>query len=42
LISVDRKEAKPVSNLDNFAGMIYLIVGDLDIPANIPSHLRTL
>ena len=30
------------SLLDYFADMIYLTVGDLDIPARIPSHLRTL
>ncbi len=28
--------------LDNFADMIYLAIGDLDIPAQIPSNLRTL
>ena len=29
-------------HLDYFADMIYLTVGDLDIPAQIPSELRTL
>ncbi len=32
----------PYRHLDYFADMIYLTVGDLDIPAQIPSQLRTL
>ena len=29
-------------DLDNYADMVYLTVGDPDIPAEIPSRLRTL
>lgn len=42
IIKIAKNRASGYRNLDSFADMIYLIVGDLDIPAHIPSHLRTL
>ena len=42
IVKIVKNRASGYRNLDNFADMIYLTVGDLDIPAQIPSHLRTL
>ncbi len=42
IVKIVKNRASGYRNLDNFADMIYLVVGDLDIPAHIPSHLRTL
>lgn len=42
IIKIVKNRASGYRNLDSFADMIYLTVGDLDIPAQIPSHLRTL
>ncbi len=42
IVKIVKNRASGYRNLDNFADMIYLTVGDLDIPAHIPSHLRTL
>ena len=42
IIKIVKNRASGYRNLDSFADMIYLTVGDLDIPAHIPSHLRTL
>ena len=42
IIKIVKNRASGYRNLDNFADMIFLTVGDLDIPAHIPSHLRTL
>lgn len=41
IIKIVKNRASGYRNLDSFADMIYLTVGDLDIPAQIPSHLRT-
>ena len=41
-IKIVKNRASGYRGLDNFADMIYLTVGDLDIPAQIPSDLRTL
>ena len=42
IVKIVKNRASGYRNLQSFADMIYLIVGDLDIPAQIPSHLRTL
>ena len=42
IVKIVKNRASGYRNLDNFADMIYLTVGDLDIPAQIPSALRTL
>ena len=42
LIKIVKNRASGYRHLDHFADMIYLTVGDLDIPAQIPSQLRTL
>jgi transposase len=42
IVKIVKNRASGYRNLDNFADMIFLTVGDLDIPAHIPSHLRTL
>ena len=42
IVKIVKNRASGYRNLHNFADMIYLTVGDLDIPAHIPSHLRTL
>ena len=42
IVKIIKNRASGYRNLDNFADMIYLTIGDLDIPAHIPSHLRTL
>ena len=42
IIKIVKNRASGYRNLDNFADMIFLTVGDLDIPAQIPSRLRTL
>jgi transposase len=42
VIKIVKNRASGYRGLDNFADMIYLTVGDLDIPAQIPSNLRTL
>ena len=39
---IAKNRASGYRHLDCFADMIYLTVGDLDIPAHIPSQLRTL
>ena len=39
---IAKNRASGYRHLDHFADMIYLTVGDLDIPAQIPSQLRTL
>ncbi|HEC13050.1 MAG TPA: hypothetical protein ENI80_07330 [Acidiferrobacteraceae bacterium] len=41
-VKIVKNRASGYRNLHNFADMIYLTVGDLDIPAQIPSGLRTL
>ena len=42
IIKIVKNRASGYRNLDHFADMIFLTVGDLDIPAQIPSRLRTL
>ena len=42
LIKIVKNRASGYRHLDYFTDMIYLTVGDLDIPAQIPSQLRTL
>ena len=42
IIKIVKNRASGYRGLDNFTHMIYLTVGDLDIPAQIPSNLRTL
>lgn len=42
IVKIVKNWASGYRNLESFTDMIYLTVGDLDIPAHIPSHLRTL
>lgn len=42
LIKIVKNRASGYRRLEPFADIIYLTVGDLDIPAQIPSDLRTL
>ena len=42
IIKIVKNRASGYRHLDYFTDMIYLTVGDLDIPAQIPSELRTL
>ena len=42
IVKIVKNRASGYRNLDSFADLIYLTVGDLDIPAHIPSQLRTL
>lgn len=42
IIKIVKNRASGYRNLEAFADIIFLTVGDLDIPAQIPSKLRTL
>jgi hypothetical protein len=42
VIKIVKNRASGFRNLDSFADLIFLTVGDLDIPAQIPTKLRTL
>jgi transposase len=42
IIKIVKNRASGYRGLHHFSDMIYLTVGDLDIPAQIPSNLRTL
>lgn len=42
IIKIVKNRASGYRNLDAFTDMIYLVVGDFDIPAHVPSKLRTL
>jgi transposase len=42
IIKIVKNRASGFRHLDSFADLIFLTVGDLDIPAQIPSELRTL
>ena len=42
IVKIVKNRASGYRNLDAFADMIYLTLGDMDIPAHIPSDLRTL
>jgi len=41
IIKIVKNRASGFANLDAFTDMIFLTVGDLDIPAQIPNHFRT-
>ena len=42
IVKLVKNRASGYRHLDYLTDMIYLTVGDLDIPAHIPSQLRTL
>ena len=42
IVKIVKNRASGYRHLHHFADMIYLTVGDLHIPAHIPSQLRTL
>jgi transposase len=42
IVKIAKNRASGFRGLDNFADIIYLIVGDMDIPDHIPSTLRAL
>jgi len=42
LLKIVKNRASGFRGLEPFADLIFLTVGDLDIPAQIPSDLRTL
>ena len=42
IVKIIKNRASGYRNLDSFADVIFLTLGDLDIPAHIPSDLRTL
>ena len=42
IIKIVKNRASGYRNLESFADLIFLTVGDVDIPAQIPSGLRTL
>ena len=42
VIKIVKNRASGYRNLDSFTDMIFLTVGDLDIPAQIPSNLRAV
>lgn len=42
IVKIAKNRASGFRGLENFADMIYLIVGDLDIPDHIPATLKTL
>ena len=42
IVKIVKNRASGYRNLESFADMIYLTVGNLDIPAHIPSDLRAL
>lgn len=42
IIKIVKNRASGFRNLHSFSDLIFLTVGDLDIPAHIPSRLRTL
>ncbi len=42
IIKIVKSRASGYRNPDAFTDMIYLVVGDFDIPAHVPSKLRTL
>lgn len=42
IVKIVKNRASGFRNLQSFADLIYLTVGDRDIPAHIPSKLRTL
>ncbi len=42
IAKIVKNRASGFRNLDAFSNMIYLTVGDVDIPAHIPTKFRTL
>lgn len=42
IIKIVKNRSSGFRNLESFADLIFLTIGDLDIPAQIPSRLRTL
>ena len=42
VVKIVKNRASGFRTLDPFADMIYLTVGDVDIPAHIPSKFRTV
>ena len=42
IVKIVKNRASGFRNLDAFSDMIYLTVGDVDIPAQIPAKFRTL
>ena len=42
IVKIAKNRASGFRGLDNFADIIYLIVGDLNIPDRIPSTLKAL
>ena len=42
IIRMVKNRASGFKSLDAFADLIYLCVGDLDIPAQIPARFRTV
>ena len=42
ILKIVKNRSSGFRNLDSYTDLIYLTIGDLDIPAHIPSKLRTL
>ena len=42
IVKIVKNRASGFRNLDAFSDMIYLTVGDVDMPAQIPARFRTL
>jgi len=42
IIKIVKNRASGFANLDSFADMIYLVVGDVDIPTQIPGQFSTV
>jgi len=42
IIKIVKNRASGYRNLNAFTDIIYLVVGDFDIPAHVPSNLRAL
>ena len=42
IIKIVKNRASGFRNLESFTDLIFLTVGDVEIPAQIPSTLRTL
>jgi transposase len=42
ILKIVKNRSSGFRNLESFADLIFLTIGDLDIPAHIPSRLRTL
>ena len=42
VLQMVKQRAAGFLNLDAFSDLIYLVIGDLDIPAQIPKRFRTI